>query len=128
MPATGTFRMTSMNEETYAELKGGGKLTRASAVQEFSGDLEAIGEAELVMCYAADGTAVITGLQRFRGRLGDRTGSFVASYRGTYDGTEAKATLTVVPESGRGDLAGLTGEGVAVAGHEPPGSYTFDLA
>ncbi len=126
--AEGTFTVTSWEEDTYDKLDGDAKLTRAHIVQEFSGDLEATGAAELLMCYANDGTATIVGLQRFVGRLGDREGSFVLQSVGAYDGKEAKGALTVVPGSGTKDLAGLSGTGTSVVGSEPPGSLTLDYA
>jgi hypothetical protein len=124
--AEGTFTVASWDEDTFEELGGGAKLTRARIVQEFTGDLEATGAAELLMCYAADGTATIVGLQRFLGRLGDRKGGFVLQSVGSYDGKEAKSTLTVVPGSGTDGLAGLRGEGTSAVGSEPPGSFTLD--
>ena len=124
--AKGTFTVASWKEDTYEELGGDAKLTRARIVQEFTGDLEATGTAELLMCYAADGTATIVGLQRFLGRLGDRKGSFVLQSVGGYDGRDAKSTLTVVPGSGTEGLAGLRGVGSSTVGHEPPGVFTLD--
>lgn len=125
--AEGTFTVASWEEDTFDELGGGAKLTRARIVQEFTGDLEATGAAELLMCYAPDGTATIVGLQRFLGRLGDRKGGFVLQSIGAYDGTVAKSNLSVVPGSGTDGLAGLSGKGTSVVGSEPPGTVTLDF-
>jgi hypothetical protein len=124
--AKSTFTVKSWDEGTQLELDGAGKITRASIVQEFTGDLEATGSAEMLMCYASDGTADFVGYQRFTGQLGKRSGSFVLRSIGGYDGTNASAELTVVPGSGTGELAGLRGTGRSTVGHQPPGTLTLD--
>jgi uncharacterized protein DUF3224 len=123
--AESTFTVKSWDENAVQEFDGG-KVTRASIVQEFAGDLAASGAAELVMCYAPDGTASIVGFQRFTGTLGGKDGSFVLRSEGGFDGSDATATLTVVPGSGTGALAGLSGTGSSTVGKEPPGSLTLE--
>ena len=124
--AAGTFQITSWDENTYEELEGGAKLTRAHVTQDFGGGLEGTGTWEALMCYREDGTADYTGFQRVVGRIGDRSGSFVLQTAGTYDGTDANTNWVVVPGSGTGDLRGLTGEGSAAAGHGMGGTFTLD--
>src|ERR1700761_8777864 len=114
--ATGTFTVSSWDEDTYGELESGGKLTKARVAFGFSGDLEARGEWDAVMCYQPDGTAAFTGYQRTAGTLGGRSGSFVLRADGTFEGGEAKSNWLVVPGTASGELAGLRGSGTAVAG------------
>ncbi len=123
--ATGTFTVSSWDEDTYKDLESGGKLTKARVTFGFSGDLEAQGEWDAVMCYQPDGTAAFTGYQRKTGKLGGLAGSFVLRADGTYEGGEAKWSWLVVPGSASGELAGLRGSGTAVAGG-PGGSFTFE--
>ena len=75
--AQAKFEVQSWDENTYDELDGDAKLTRASVGQAFTGDLEGEGSVEWLMCYREDKTAEFVGLQRFVGRLGARSGSFV---------------------------------------------------
>jgi hypothetical protein len=124
--ATGTFTVSSWDENTYEELDGGGKLTKATVTFAFSGDLDGQGQWDAVMCYRDDGTATYTGYQRTTGTLGGRTGTFVLRADGTFDNGEAKSTWQVVDGSATGDLRGLTGVGQAVATATPPGTYTFE--
>jgi hypothetical protein len=124
----GSFTVTAWDEQTYRELDGVSKLTRASVSQHFSGGLEADGDWEAHMFYAEDGTAFYTGLQRFTGTLDGREGTFVAEARGGYDGSAATSELTVVAGSGTGALAGLSGTGSAAAGSGTEGTYSFDYA
>ena len=67
------------------------------------------------MVYGQDNTARYVGLQRVDGTVGGKTGSFVVESNGAFDGGEAKGTWSVIPGSGTGDLAGLTGEGTFIA-------------
>jgi hypothetical protein len=124
--ATGTFTVSSWDENTYEELDGGGKLTKATVTFAFSGDLEGQGQWDAVMCYRDDGTATFTGYQRTTGTLGGRTGTFVLRADGTFENGEAKSIWQVVDGSAIGDLRGLTGTGQAVATATPPGTFTFE--
>lgn len=125
--ATGTFAVKSWDEQTYAELEGGGKLTRASVAQAFTGDIDGEGAVEYLMCYREDGTANVVGLHRVVGRVGDQAGSFVLQSTGGFDGREARGSLLVVPGSGTGDLRGLRGEGEMVAGATTSITLDYDV-
>ena len=109
--ATGEFAVGSWNEETFKELEGEAKLTRASVTGTLTGDITGSSETEWLMAYRQDGTATYVGLQRVDGSLGGRDGSFVVESNGNFDGGEAKGTWSVIAGSGTGDLAGLKGEG-----------------
>jgi hypothetical protein len=124
--AQARFEVRSWDENPYAELDGGAKLTRASVGQAFTGDLEGDGSVEWLMCYREDKTAEFVGLQRFVGRLGSRSGSFVMQTRGSFDGTEAKGSLDVVARSGTEELAGIIGTGAFAAPHGSTASVELD--
>jgi hypothetical protein len=124
--AEGVFEVKSWDEKTYEQLGGEAKLTHARIRQDFSGDLEATGSWEVLMCYCADGTASYSGLVRVVGRLSGRSGSFVAQTTGGFDGNEARWTWSVVRGSGTEELEGLTGEGSVVAPHGSTGSFSLD--
>ncbi len=109
--AQAKFEVQSWEENAYLELEGDAKLTRASVGQGFTGDLEGEGSVEWLMCYREDKTAEFVGLQRFVGRLGSRSGSFVMRTQGSFDGSEAKGSLTVVAGSGTQELSAITGTG-----------------
>jgi hypothetical protein len=113
--ATAEFAVASWNEETYLELEGDAKLTRASVTGELTGDIAGSSQTEWLMAYGADGTAHYVGLQRVDGSLGGKIGSFVVETNGVFDGGQAEGTWTVIEGSGAGDLAGLSGEGTFVA-------------
>ena len=56
-------------------------------------------------------SASLVSLQRVEGRLGSREGAFLLRGSETVEKGRIKATWSVVPGSGTGDLAGLRGEG-----------------
>ena len=124
--ASGTFKVGSWDEKPVLTLDGGGKLTRATIGGSYSGDLEGESISENVMWYRADGTATYVGLERIEARIGGRSGSFVWSNNGTYEGGVARSTLSVVPGSGTGELAGLSGEGRFEATHGPEGKFDLE--
>ena len=124
--ATGEFKITSWNEDTYKELEGGAKLTRASVTQGFTGDIEGEGAVEWLMCYSPEGTARFVGLQRVEGSTGGRGGSFVVECAGDFDGGQATGNWKVVPGSATGDLAGLGGTDAFQAPLGSKASYNLD--
>ena len=124
--AAGTFTVTSWQEDTYAELGGTEKITKAQMGFRLAGDLAGNLVSDTFMYYRADGTAEYTGLQRFSGDIGGRSGTCVMVADGDYDGGQARSSWRVIPGSGTGGLAGLTGSGSSVASAEPPGSYSLD--
>jgi hypothetical protein len=124
--AEGSFEVTSWNEESYEELEGGGKLTRASVEQRFSGAIVGHGAVQWLMAYRSDGTAHFVGLQRVRGSVGARTGSFLLETSGEFDGVEAHGTWSVVPRSGTGELEGLRGTGAFRAPHGSKAAFELD--
>ena len=113
--AAAEFAVASWNEETYLDLEGDAKLTRASVAGSLTGDIVGSSQTEWLMAYGADGTAHYVGLQRVDGSLGGKQGSFVVESNGVFDGSHANGTWTVIRGSGTGELAELSGEGTFVA-------------
>jgi hypothetical protein len=121
----GSFELASWDEETYEETDGG-KLTRASVKQNFSGGIDGEGAVEWLMAYGADGTARFVGLQRIKGTIGDRKGSFVLETTGDFDGEAAKWKAAVVPGSGCADFEGITGKAKFQAPRGPKASFELE--
>ena len=80
--ATGSFQLSSWNEDTY-DNGPGGKMTLATVSQNFSGDIAGDGSVRWLMVYGSDGTARFVGLQKVDGALADRHGTFVLETAGT---------------------------------------------
>lgn len=127
--AHGSFSVTGWDEAPYATLESGGKLTKASVTGTFSGDLAGDATIEYLMAYADDEHATFVGVQRLVGSVAGSTGELAVTMTGSYEGGVARATWTVVPDTGSGQLAGITGHGEFVAGSdEASGSLTYALA
>jgi uncharacterized protein DUF3224 len=126
--ATGTFEITSLNEDPVEDRPDGGKLTRAWGDQTFSGDISGDGAVQWVSLYRGDKTARLVGLQRIAGSIGGRKGSFVIEAAADFSGASSKGTWTVVPGSGTGDLTGISGSGSFEAAGGKSVSYKLDYA
>jgi hypothetical protein len=127
--AKATFQVTAWDEQTYEDLDGDAKLTRAAVTQTFSGDIEGEGAVTWLMAYTADNSADFVGVQRVTGRVGGREGTFVLTTSGSFDGEVAAGTWTVVEGSGTGELAGITGSGDfrAPLAAEPAVTLDYDI-
>lgn len=109
--ARSTFTVQRWDEKTFTEGEDALKLTHSDVAKTFSGDLEGNGILRYLMFYGPNERTRVVGLERVCARLGGRSGSFVLEHDGEDDGQQARATLTVLPGSGTGDLAGLRGRG-----------------
>ena len=128
--ANGRFAIKSWDEKPYGEGQDLPKLTRAGVTKAYTGDIEGEGQVEYLMMYRDDGSASFVGFERFVGRLGATTGTFVLQRIGVYEGGQAKETYSVVPGSATGELRGLRGDGSSAVGHgtEHPFTLNYDLA
>lgn len=125
--ATASFEIKTWDEKPYQELEGGSKFTRASVTKTYRGDITGDATSESLMFYRSDGTAAFAGLERIVGAIGGRAGSFVFQVSGTYRDQTATCDCTVVPDSGSGELRGLSGKGRYVATHKDYPNVPFTL-
>jgi hypothetical protein len=126
--AAGTFSVKSWDENTYQQLDGEAKLTKATVTFGLEGDLNGEATWHAIMCYRPDGTAVYTGIQHVTGALGGVQGSFVLLADGEFAAGDARSRWRVIDGSGAGGLAYLTGNGTAVATASPTGSFELDYS
>src|SRR5437762_7383880 len=105
------FAIKSWDEKPYSEGRDLPRLTRASVMKTFTGDIEGEGQVEYLMMYRNDGSATFVGLERVVGRIGGKVGSFVLQRSGVFENGQAKESYSVIPGSATGDLRGLRGEG-----------------
>ena len=87
----------------------------------FTGDIEGESPVRALQVLRDDHSASLVSVQRFRGKLGGREGTFVLQGSEIVENGKIKATWFVVPGSGTGDLSGLRGEG-GFEGHFGKGS------
>ena len=77
----------------------------------FTGDIDGESPVRALQVLRDDHSASLVSVQRFRGTLGGRQGTFVLQGSEIVENGKIKATWFVVPGSGTGDLSGLRGEG-----------------
>jgi hypothetical protein len=126
--AQGSFQLASWQEDTYEDLGGGAKLTRASVTQTFEGDVAGDGSVQWLMAYRTDGTAHFVGLQRVRGSIGDRHGTFVLETSGEFDGQMATWQGSVIRGTATEGLAGLSGRASFGAPHGSKASFELEYS
>jgi hypothetical protein len=124
-PAKSTFEVKGWDEKTVNEVDGRLKITRASVVFAYHGDLEGESAMEYVMAYGEDGSATVIGLERITGRLNGKQGTFTLQSHGGYANGSARGDVTVVEGSGTGELQGLRGHGTSMATSD--GKSAFEL-
>lgn len=130
MQADAAFSVKSWDEKTWDgkphNQVAGAKLTRAEITYVYHGDIEGEGTVQYLMDYHEDGTGQYVGLEQVVGSIGGRSGSFVLQHLGTFDAQSVKASLSVVPGSGTGELRGLRGRAeVHISSHQE--SYPLTL-
>ena len=104
----------------------GSLLARMSIDKQFHGDLDASSKGEMLSAgTSVKGSAGYVAIERVTGKLHTRTGTFVLQHSGTLNRGEPQLSITVVPDSGTGQLAGLTGKmQIDITGGKH--SYIFD--
>jgi len=108
--AISTFTLDTWQATPYDE-RDGVALSRTRVTKTFQGELEGRSSAELLMAATpTDGSAAYVGLERIEGRLRGRSGSFVLHHSATSTRGAQSASWTIVPDSGIGELAGISGE------------------
>ncbi len=128
--ANARFAIKSWDEKPYSEGQNLPRLTRASVGKTYTGEIEGEAQVEYLMMYRGDGSATFVGLERFIGRVGGKTGTFVLQRTGIFEGGQAKESYSVIPGSATGELRGLEGDGKSAVGHgmEHPFTLQYELA
>ncbi len=126
--ATGTFdvklKPLALEDSKAAEAS----LARLSIDKQFHGDLEGTSKGEMLSAGTpVKGSAGYVAIELVSGKLGGRTGTFVLQHSGTMNRGTPELSVTVVPDSGTGELVGLTGKlNIIIA--DGKHSYDFEYA
>jgi hypothetical protein len=108
--AVGTFKV-KLNPLALENISGEPLLGRLSIDKQFQGDLEAASQGQMLSAgTGTEGSAGYVAIERVSGSLHGRTGTFVLQHSGVMNRGAAQLAITVVPDSGTGELAGLSGE------------------
>lgn len=126
--ATGTFEVKLTPQPAAPGIEAAA-LGRQTIDKHFHGDLEgsSLGEMLAVMSMET-GSGAYVAMERVSGTLGGRHGSFVLMHSATMTRGTPAMSVTVVPDSGTGELAGLTGTLVIQVDAKGAHAYVFDYA
>lgn len=101
------------------------KLGRTSIDKEISGDLTASTVGQMLSAMTGtDGSAGYVAIERVAGVLNGKRGTFVLQHTGSMKRGVPSLVVTVVPDSGTGELVGLEGE-FTITVEEGKHSYEF---
>ncbi|MBI1739588.1 MAG: DUF3224 domain-containing protein [Candidatus Koribacter versatilis] len=107
--ASGTFEVKLVPQATDDSTDA--TLGRISIDKQFHGDLEATSKGEMLTAgTSVKGSAGYVAIERVSGTLHGRRGTFVLQHSGTVTRGTPQLTITVVPDSGAGELVGLAGK------------------
>lgn len=125
--ASGTFTVKLNPQKPDNPEAESAKLGRMSLDKQFYGDLEAASQGEM-LSFLTDvkGSAGYVAMERVRGTLLGRSGSFVLQHSGTMMRGVPQMSVTVVPDSGTNQLVCLAGA-MTIKISEGKHFYEFDF-
>jgi hypothetical protein len=105
----------------------GAGLGRMSIDKRFHGDLEATSQGEMIAFRTeVANSAGYVAIERVSGKLGGRDGSFVLQHSSTMNRGVPQQSISVVPDSGTGELKGLVGTMTIIIAEGGKHSYDFE--
>ncbi len=110
-------------DNPQAEGSGHGRM---SIDKRFHGDLEATSQGEMLsIMMETKGSAAYVAIEKVTGALGARRGTFMLQHSGTMNRGAPRLDVLVVPDSGTGDLTGISGSMKIVIG--PGGEHSYEM-
>ena len=107
--ASGSFEV-SVQPLANAEVSADPMLGRFLLTKKFTGDLDASARGHMLSAgTGVKGSAGYVAIDQITGSLGGRKGSFVLQHSGSMKRGAPTLSVMVVPDSGTGDLEGITG-------------------
>lgn len=122
--AKGTFEVKITPQP--ADDPSAGPFSRLYLDKQFHGDLDGTSKGQMIAAgTAVEGSAAYVALEVVTGTLAGRRGTFVLQHNGTMNKGQSSLTVTVVPDSGTGELTGLAGK-MAIIIEGKKHSYDFE--
>ncbi len=107
---TGTFTVELTPQQDAMKGKDGIELNRLAINKRYQGELDATSTGEMVSAVTpVKGSAGYVAIEQVTGTLNGKSGSFVLQHSGVMDKGDQALQIDVVPDSGTGELEGLTG-------------------
>jgi len=123
MHATGPFdvKMTPQDD------KLGDGLSRMLLDKQYHGDLEGTAKGQMLTGgISADHSGAYVAIEKFTGTLQGRSGTFVLHHTGIMTRGTPDLTILVAPDSGTGQLTGITGKMTVNIAADGKHSYDFE--
>jgi hypothetical protein len=125
--AAGAFDVKVTPQKPDTQIARAANLERFTIDKRFHGDLEGISKGEMLATQTdPPESAGYVAMERVTGTLKGRTGSFVLQHSATKTRGSEKASIAVVPDSGTGELQGISGTMSITVGKDGSHSYEFD--
>ena len=125
MHASGTFDVKLAPQPAAPGIEAA-HLGRMTIDKRFQGDLTGTSLGEMLSAGTPEaGSAGYVAIERVTGTLHGRAGSFVLMHTGTMDRGAPSLRVSVVPDSGTGELAGIRGE-LTIRIEQGQHEYTFE--
>lgn len=125
--ASGAFEVKLAPQDDKAE---DATLGRMTIDKQFHGDLEGVSKGQMLTAMTAvEGSGVYVAIERVSGTLHGRKGSFALYHTGVMTRGAPQLSVTVVPDSGTDQLAGIAGRmtiNIADGKHSYDFEYTLD--
>jgi hypothetical protein len=107
----------------------GSKLGRMSIDKQIGGDLVATTQGQMLTAFGeVKGSAGYVAVEKVDGTLHEKKGTFVLQHTGTMNQGSPTLSVTVVPDSGTGELVGLAGHfNIIMAGGKHSYEFSYSL-
>jgi hypothetical protein len=101
-------------------------LGRMSLDKQYHGDLEATAKGQMLTAgTGVKGSGAYVAIEKVTGTLNGRNGTFILQHTGSMTGGNFHLSVTVVPDSGTGQLSGISGKmNIIIA---PDGKHTYEF-
>lgn len=121
--ASGPFDVKVVPQE---DPNGDTSVGRFTLDKQYHGDLEATGKGQMLTASTAvKGSGAYVAIERVMGTLKGREGAFALQHMGTMTQNVPQLTISIVPDSGTGQLKGIAGKmNITIASD---GKHSYDL-
>jgi Protein of unknown function (DUF3224) len=122
--ATGSFDVKLLKQEDPGADTSVGRFTLD---KQYHGDLEASGKGQMLTASTeVKGSGAYVAIERVAGTLKGREGSFALEHMGTMAQNVPTLTINIVPDSGTGQLKGISGKMNIIIASDGKHSYELD--
>jgi hypothetical protein len=120
--ASGPFEVKLVPQKDQDAAPSIGRMTLN---KQFHGDLEGTSAGQMLTAGSAEKSGAYVAIEKVTGTLKGRSGTFVLQHSGTMTRGTPQLSITVVPDSGTGQLTGLAGK--MTINIAPDGKHSYDF-